>query len=161
MKYPWGNSRRYNSYSDYFRKEFGEWVQKLSIDAGFTCPNHDGTIGTGGCTYCNNDAFNPSYYTPSKSISQQITEGIEFHKNRYRRASKYLAYFQPYYNTYAPLPELRNIYYEALKFPEVFGLVIGTHPDCIDDKKLDFLQKLDEVYYLNLILTQIVEELLK
>jgi radical SAM protein (TIGR01212 family) len=148
MKFPWGHSRRFNAYSNYFLKEFGERVQKLSIDAGFTCPNRDGTVGTGGCTYCNNNAFNPSYCTPSKSISQQITEGIEFHQKRYRRANKYLAYFQPYSNTYAHLIKLISIYFEALKFPEIVGLVIGTRPDCIDDEKLDFLQKLSEKFYI-------------
>jgi radical SAM protein (TIGR01212 family) len=148
MKFPWGHNRRFNAYSNYFLKEFGERVQKLSIDAGFTCPNRDGTVGTGGCTYCNNGAFNPSYCTPSKSISQQIIEGIEFHQKRYRRANKYLAYFQPFSNTYASLDKLRNIYNEALKFPEVIGLVIGTRPDCIDDEKLDFLQKLSEKFYI-------------
>ncbi|MCK4407154.1 MAG: TIGR01212 family radical SAM protein [Bacteroidales bacterium] len=147
MKYPWGHSRRFNAYSNYILKEFGERVQKLSIDAGFTCPNHDGTVGTGGCTYCNNNAFNPSYCTPSKSISQQIIEGIEFHQKRYRRANKYLAYFQPFSNTYAPLDKLRNIYNEAIKFPEVIGLVIGTRPDCIDDKKLEFFSELSKKYY--------------
>ncbi|MBE9480326.1 MAG: TIGR01212 family radical SAM protein [Bacteroidetes bacterium] len=147
MKYPWGHSRRFNAYSNYILKEFGERVQKLSIDAGFTCPNRDGTVGTGGCTYCNNNAFNPSYCTPSKSISQQIIEGIEFHQKRYRRANKYLAYFQPFSNTYAPLDKLRNIYNEALKFPEVIGLVIGTRPDCIDDKKLEFFSELSKKYY--------------
>ncbi len=147
MKYPWGHSRRFNAYSNYILKEFGERVQKLSIDAGFTCPNHDGTVGTGGCTYCNNNAFNPSYCTPSKSISQQIIEGIEFHQKRYRRANKYLAYFQPFSNTYAPLDKLRNIYNEALKFPEVIGLVIGTRPDCIDDEKLEFFSELSKKYY--------------
>ena len=147
MKYPWGHSRRFNAYSNYILKEFGERVQKLSIDAGFTCPNRDGTVGTGGCTYCNNNAFNPSYCTPSKSISQQIIEGIEFHQKRYRRANKYLAYFQPFSNTYAPLDKLRNIYNEALKFSEVTGLVIGTRPDCIDDKKLEFFSELSKKYY--------------
>ena len=147
MKYPWGHSRRFNAYSNYILKEFGERVQKLSIDAGFTCPNRDGTVGTGGCTYCNNNAFNPSYCTPSKSISQQIIEGIEFHQKRYRRANKYLAYFQPFSNTYAPLDKLRNIYHEALKYPEVIGLVIGTRPDCIDDKKLEFFSELSKKYY--------------
>jgi len=148
MKFQWEHHRRFNAYSNYFLKEFGERIQKLSIDAGFTCPNRDGTVGTGGCTYCNNEAFNPSYCTPSKSISQQIIEGIEFHKKRYRRANKYLAYFQPFSNTYAPLDKLRNIYNEALKFPEVIGLVIGTRPDCIDDKKLDFFIELSKKYYI-------------
>ncbi len=100
MSYPWGHGRRFNDYAGYFRKHFGERVQKVSIDAGFTCPNRDGTLGTGGCTYCNNNAFNPSYCSVEKSISSQIREGIRFHARRYRRASRYLAYFQAYTNTY-------------------------------------------------------------
>jgi len=148
MTYPWNHSRRYNSYSEYFRKEFGQRVQKVAIDAGFSCPNRDGTKGTGGCTYCNNDAFNPSYCQPEKSISQQITEGIEFHKVRYRRANKYLAYFQAYSNTHAPLEELKKLYDEALAYPGVTGLVIGTRPDCIDDRKLEYFARLAKDYYI-------------
>ena len=100
--YPWGDNRRFNSYSGYFKRLFGERVQKVTIDAGFTCPNRDGNISAGGCTFCNNEAFNPSYCTPDKSIRQQIEEGIEFHNNRYRRAQNFLAYFQAYSNTYKP-----------------------------------------------------------
>ncbi|HDP74271.1 MAG TPA: TIGR01212 family radical SAM protein, partial [Bacteroidales bacterium] len=131
--YPWGDTRRYNSYSNYFKREFGGRVQKLAIDAGFTCPNRDGTVGIGGCTYCNNNAFNPNYCTPQKSITQQIEEGIEFHAVRYRHADRYLAYFQAYSNTYAPLEKLKVLYNEALSHPKVIGLVIGTRPDCVDE----------------------------
>ena len=92
MTYPWGDTRRFNSYAGYFRRLFGCRVQKLSVDAGFTCPNRDGTIGEGGCTFCNNGAFTPSYCMPSKSVGQQIAEGIEFHRNRYRSAQRYLVY---------------------------------------------------------------------
>ena len=137
MIYPWGDNRRFNSYSNYFKREFGGRVQKLTIDAGFTCPNRDGTVATGGCTYCNNDAFNPSYCTPSKSITQQINEGIEFHAVRYRRADRYLAYFQAFSNTHAPLDKLVKLYTEALANPKIIGLVIGTRPDCVDEQKLD------------------------
>ena len=98
----------YNSYADYFKGIFGGRIQKVTIDAGFTCPNRDGTVARGGCTYCNNDSFNPSYCHPSKSIGQQIEEGIEFHAKRYRRASGFLAYFQAYSNTYKPLEELKK-----------------------------------------------------
>ncbi|MCE5347395.1 MAG: TIGR01212 family radical SAM protein [Bacteroidales bacterium] len=146
-KYPWGHERRFNSYSDYFRSVYGARVQKVSIDAGFTCPNRDGTKGYGGCTYCNNDAFNPSYCIPSKTITQQIKEGIEFHKWRYDRAVSYLAYFQAYSNTYAPLERLKKLYEEALSFPGVIGLVIGTRPDCIDEEKLAYLKELSGKYY--------------
>ncbi len=145
--YPWGHNRRFNAYSNFFKKEVGVRVQKLSIDAGFTCPNRDGTKGRGGCTYCNNDAFNPSYCDPQKPVEQQIREGMEFHEWRYRRASKYLAYFQPYSNTYAPLDELKGIYEQALQFPGIIGLVIGTRPDCIDDEKLAYFKELSKTHY--------------
>ena len=142
MTYPWGDNRRFNSYSNYFTKQFGSRVQKISIDAGFSCPNRDGKISTGGCTFCSNEAFNPSYCKPEKSIKQQIEEGIEFHQKRYRRANQYLAYFQPFSNTYKPLEELKSIYAQALEIPEIAGIVIGTRPDLIDE---DILQHLDEI----------------
>jgi len=145
--YPWEHSRRFNAYSNYFRKIFGERVQKLSIDAGFTCPNRDGSRGRGGCTYCNNDAFNPSYCNPSKSVEQQIKEGMEFHAWRYKKPAKFLAYFQPYSNTYAGLDELKKIYDQALGFPDIVGLVIGTRPDCIDDEKLEYFSILAKTHY--------------
>jgi len=145
--YPWGDSRRFNSYAAYFKRAFGKRIQKVTIDAGFTCPNRDGSLGTGGCSYCNNSSFNPSYCSPKKSITQQINEGIEFHINRYRRADKFLAYFQAYSNTYAPLEYLKKIYSEALSHPSIIGLVIGTRPDCIDSEKLDYFQMLSEKYY--------------
>ena len=112
--FPWRHNRRYNSYSEYFKREFGTRVQKVTIDAGFTCPNRDGSKGVGGCTYCNNDAFNPSYCQPHKTVTHQITEGIEFHQKRYRRAKNYLAYFQAYSNTYGSLDHLKSLYNEAL-----------------------------------------------
>ncbi|PKP31637.1 MAG: TIGR01212 family radical SAM protein, partial [Bacteroidetes bacterium HGW-Bacteroidetes-17] len=148
MDYSWGHKRRFNAYANYFKQEFGERVQKLSIDAGFTCPNRDGKVGRGGCTYCNNDAFNPSYCESGKSVSQQIEEGIEFHSNRYRRANKYLAYFQAYSNTYADHEHLKTIYEEALGKPEIIGLVIGTRPDCVNEKLLDYFKELSERYYI-------------
>lgn len=147
-KYPWGNGRRFNAYSNYFRLIYGARVQKVSIDAGFTCPNRDGSKGTGGCTYCNNDAFNPSYCKPVKSVSDQIGEGIEFHKWRYSEAVSYLAYFQAFSNTYAPIDRLKALYEEALNYPGVIGLIIGTRPDCIDDEKLAYLKKLSEKKYI-------------
>lgn len=147
-RFPRGNEKRYNSYNEYFKQQFGERVQKVSVDAGFTCPNRDGTLAFGGCTYCNNDAFNPSYCQPSKPIKQQLQEGIEFHLKRYRRANKYLAYFQTYSNTYAPLDKLKKIYSEALSHPKVIGLVIGTRPDCVDDEKLEYLSLLNKDHYL-------------
>ena len=148
--YLWGHQRRFNNYAEYFRAIFGERVQKVTIDAGFTCPNRDGSKGLGGCTYCNNDAFNPSYCMPEKSVTQQITEGVEFHANRYRRANKFLAYFQAFSNTYASINQLRKLYTEALSVPGIIGLVIGTRPDCVDTEKLDFFQELAEKYYVTI-----------
>ncbi len=147
--YPWGSTRRFNAFSNYCLTHFGERIQKLSVNAGFSCPNRDGTISINGCSYCNNSAFNPSYCTPEKSITQQLTEGIEFHSKRYRRAGKYLAYFQTFSNTHAPLSVLKEKYSEALKHPLIAGLVIGTRPDCIDNEKLDYLEKLSEKYYIS------------
>jgi radical SAM protein (TIGR01212 family) len=146
--YPWGHERRFNAYSNYFRNIYGARVQKVSIDAGFTCPNRDGAKGFGGCTYCNNDAFNPSYCKSVKSVSEQIGEGIKFHKWRYNEAVSYLAYFQAYSNTYAPLEKLKILYEEALNYPGVVGLIIGTRPDCIDDEKLEYIKELSERYYI-------------
>ena len=134
--------KRYNSYAGYFRDRYGGRLQKLVVDAGFTCPNRDGTVGTGGCSYCDNAAFHPGYSTPGKSITQQLDEGIEFHKVRYRGASHYLAYFQSFSNTYGSVDRLRRVYSEALAHPQVAGIVIGTRPDCIDDAKLDLLEEL-------------------
>ena len=167
MTYFWGDNRRFNSYSNYFTKQFGGRVQKISIDAGFSCPNRDGKISTGGCTFCSNAAFNPSYCQPEKSIRQQIEEGIEFHQRRYRRANKYLAYFQPFSNTYKPLEELKGIYnqaFEAMSFlrghvgsresmaskPEIIGIVIGTRPDLVDEALLRHLNEIQKTHYVML-----------
>lgn len=150
MTYPWGDERRFNSYSRYFAKQFGGRVQKISIDAGFSCPNRDGKISTGGCTFCNNESFNPSYCRPEKSVKQQIEEGIEFHQRRYRRTNKYLAYFQPFSNTYKPIEELKCIYQQALDVPEIAGIVIGTRPDLIDEDVLQYLGEIQKTHYVML-----------
>lgn len=136
------DGKRYNSFVGYFKRKYGERLQKIVLDAGFTCPNRDGSVGRGGCTYCDNAAFHPSYSTSGKSIRQQLDEGIEFHKVRYRTTEHYLAYFQAYSNTYAPLERLRQLYEEALSHPQVVGIVIGTRPDCVDEAKLDYLAEL-------------------
>jgi uncharacterized protein len=146
--FPWGSRRRFNAYPDYLRKKLGGRVQKLTIDAGFSCPNRDGTKGLGGCTFCLNEAFNPSYCNPAKSITQQISEGIAFHATRYRRAEKYLAYFQAFSNTYASVDILKMKYQEALGCEGVIGLVIGTRPDCMDEQKLMLLQELSKKFYI-------------
>ena len=134
--------KRYNTFTGFFKNVYGERLQKVVIDAGMTCPNRDGSKGLGGCTYCDNAAFHPGYSTPGKPIALQIDEGIEFHRVRYRNARKFLAYFQSYSNTYAPLEKLRKLYLEALSHPDIAGLVIGTRPDCVDEEKLDFLASL-------------------
>ena len=108
-----GNGKRYNSFVGYYREKYGERLQKIVLDAGFTCPNRDGTVGRGGCTYCDNAAFHPGYSTPGKTLRQQTDEGIEFHRVRYRNAGHYLAYFQSYSNTYAPVAHLQELYTEA------------------------------------------------
>lgn len=148
--YVWGDDRPYNSYAAYFRRLFGSRVQKVAVNAGFTCPNRDGSISTGGCTFCNNSAFTPSYCQPTKSVTEQIAEGIEFHRRRYRTATRYLAYFQSFSNTYAPLEQLRALYDEALANPLVAGIVVGTRPDCVDEQKLDYFASLAESHYVTL-----------
>ncbi len=140
MGFPEG--KRYNSFVGYFRRKYGERLQKIVLDAGFTCPNRDGKVGRGGCTYCDNAAFHPSYSTAGKSLHQQMDEGIEFHKVRYRTTEHYLAYFQSFSNTYAPLERLKQLYEEALSHPSVVGIVVGTRPDCVDEQKLDYLAEL-------------------
>lgn len=142
MIFPWGDERRFNSYAAYFRRVFGHRMQKVTINAGFTCPNRDGKISTGGCTFCDNAAFTPSYCDARKSITQQIDEGIEFHRKRYRTAQQYLAYFQSFSNTYAPIERLRECYDEALAHPDIAGIVVGTRPDCVDELKLDYFAEL-------------------
>lgn len=139
----------YNSYSDYFKSLFGGRVQKVTLNADFTCPNRDGSKGFNGCIFCDNEAFNPSYCKPEKSILLQISEGIEFHQNRYRRAVAYLAYFQAFSNTYASIDVLKKKYEEALSHPEIKGLIIGTRPDCIDDEVCKLLHEISQKYYVN------------
>ena len=143
-KYAFPDGKRYNSFVGYFKRRYGERLQKIVLDAGFTCPNRDGKVGRGGCTYCDNAACHPAYSTAGKSLHQQMDEGIEFHKVRYRTTEHYLAYFQSFSNTYAPLSRLRELYEEALEHPDVVGIVIGTRPDCVDEEKLDYLADLSQ-----------------
>ena len=131
-----------NAYGKWLSSLTGYKTQKISIHAGFTCPNRDGTLGTTGCTYCNNQTFNPAYCQLAKSITRQLEEGKQFFGKKYPQMH-YLAYFQAYTNTYAPLPELRGKYLEALSVPLVDGIVIGTRPDCVSDEVLDLLAELN------------------
>lgn len=133
----------YNGYGAWMRRQFPFRVQKISIDAGFSCPNRDGHISHGGCTFCDNRTFNPSYCQPSKSITEQITEGKEFFRHKYPDM-KYLAYFQAFSNTYATLDTLQRRYEEALSAEDVVGIVIGTRPDCVSDEILNYLESLNQ-----------------
>jgi len=144
--YPWGHKNPYNDFSTYFKKQFNTRIQKIAVDAGFTCPNRDGKKGRGGCTYCNNNTFNPFYCSPQKTISTQLEEGINFFSKKYR-TQEYLAYFQAYSNTYADIELLKKYYNEALNVDGIIGLVIATRPDCVNEALLDYLQKLAEKYY--------------
>jgi len=142
----WGHQKRYNDFPTYFRNWFAERVQKVSVDAGFTCPNRDGKKGIGGCTYCNNKTFKPRYCNLENSVTSQIQQGIDFFARKYK-SMKFLAYFQAYTNTYAPLDDLKRLYDEALKHPKVVGLVISTRPDCVDEPLLDYLAELEKKTY--------------
>ena len=144
----WFSDRPFNAYSSYMKRTFGQRIQKLSIDAGFTCPNRDGKISNNGCTFCSNDAFNPSYCRNFSSITEQINEGIKFHQWRYKKVKQYFAYFQAYSNTYASLDVLKQKYEEALSHENICGIVIGTRPDCIDKDKLQYLQDLNKDYHI-------------
>ncbi|TNJ45723.1 TIGR01212 family radical SAM protein [Tamlana fucoidanivorans] len=141
--------KRYLDYSSYIKYTFGERIQKISLNIGFSCPNRDGSKGYGGCTYCNNETFNPDYCKPQKSISQQLEEGIDRFSKKYK-TQKYLAYFQAYTNTYTDIASLKSMYEEALQVPNVIGLVIGTRPDCISDDIIDYLSKLSKDFYVSL-----------
>lgn len=135
------NPQLYNDYGSWIRSQFSFHVQKISIDGGFSCPNRDGKVSAGGCTFCDNRTFNPSYCNPAKSIREQIQTGKDFFARKYP-TMRYLAYFQAYSNTYAPLDTLRRRYEEALSQDGVVGIVIGTRPDCVTEETLDYLEEL-------------------
>ena len=137
------NTPHYNDYGTWIRRQFPYRVQKISIDAGFTCPNRDGRISTGGCIYCDNRTFNPSYCQRRHSVTQQLEEGKRFFAHKYPDM-KYLAYFQAFTNTYAPLSQLKALYEEALQVDDIVGIVIGTRPDCVSDELLDYLAELNQ-----------------
>src|SRR5688500_12563679 len=139
---------RYYAYNYFLRQKFGERVQKVSVDAGFTCPNVDGTVAIGGCTFCDNRSFSPSRRVPRMDIRDQIDDGIRRLKTRYD-CDKFLAYFQPATNTYAPVSKLRPLFERALEHEKVVGLAIGTRPDCVPDDVLDLLTELAGRTYLS------------
>ncbi|GJM60155.1 TIGR01212 family radical SAM protein [Persicobacter diffluens] len=138
----WDSGRRYNAYVDYLKQTYGGRIQKVSINADFTCPNRDGSLGRGGCTFCNNDSFTPSYVRENPSITTQLEKGLKFLKKRYKRTAKFVGYFQAYTNTYGDLEDLKKVYEEALAHPDIEGLVIGTRPDCINEAQLDYFEAL-------------------
>ncbi|REE83682.1 hypothetical protein BX611_0976 [Lutibacter oceani] len=141
--------KRYNDYGSFIKLHFGERVQKIALDIGFSCPNRDGSKGYGGCTYCNNNTFNPDYCKPQKSIQKQLEEGILFFSKK-KKYTKFLAYFQAYTNTYSDFESLKKMYEEALNVKGIVGLVIGTRPDCISEKIINYLDELSKTYFISL-----------
>ena len=147
---PWRSAGlRYYSYNFFLRKKFGQRVQKVSLDAGFTCPNVDGTVAVGGCTFCDNRSFSPSRRVRRRDIWDQLDDGIRRLKHKYDAVDKFIAYFQPATNTYGPVEELRELFGRALSHPKVVGLAIGTRPDCVPGEVLDLLQELASRAYLS------------
>jgi radical SAM protein (TIGR01212 family) len=147
---PHFNERRYFAWNDWMKREYGARIQKISVDAGFTCPNRDGTLGRGGCSFCSNRAFTPSYLLHTRDVHAQLATGITFAQRRYPRATRYLAYFQSYTNTYDNLARLQACYEQALAHPGIAGLVIGTRPDCLPEDVLAYLAKLSRRYIVEL-----------
>lgn len=139
--------QRYNEFGNWLKEQLGVKAQKISLNAGFTCPNRDGRVGIGGCTYCNNQTFNPDYCVTDKTVARQLEEGKSFFARKYPEM-KYLAYFQAYTNTYDSIDNLRAKYEEALSVPDVVGLVIGTRPDCMPDALLDYLSEVNRRTFL-------------
>lgn len=128
----------YRKLNDYLKEKYGGRIQKLAIDAGFTCPNRDGSKASGGCTFCNNLSFSP-YAMSRKTVQDQIEKSMEFYKNRFKNIKGFLAYFQAFTNTYAPVEKLREIYDQAMNYDEIIGMSIGTRPDCVPDEVLDLI----------------------
>lgn len=137
-----------NEFGAYIKERFGERIQKITVDAGFTCPNRDGKVGVGGCTFCNNKKFNPGGDKLGEDLTTQIQTQIISLQKKYKNAKKFIVYFQAFSNTYAPIEQLKKLYLEALAYPDVIGLTIGTRPDCINEETIDFLSELAEKYYI-------------
>ncbi|MFT4173426.1 MAG: TIGR01212 family radical SAM protein [Rhodocyclaceae bacterium] len=136
------HGRRYNAYNDWVKYTYGCRLQKISLDAGFTCPNRDGSRGSHGCSFCNNRSFTPAYLQGVDDIHAQIETGLTQVQRRYGLKERYVAYFQTYSNTYGSVERLRSAYQVALAHPQISGLVIGTRPDCLPDEVLDYLAEL-------------------
>lgn len=144
--FPWGHHRRYNDYPTFIKKKLGGRVQKISINAGFTCPNRDGSKDVKGCSYCNNNTFRPGYCEPDKTVTEQVEEGVAFFAKKYPDM-RFLAYFQSYSNTYGELELLDQVYSQALNHDKVVGLVIGTRPDCVNEEILDLIAQKSKDYF--------------
>jgi len=140
---------RYNTYRPYIKEKLGYRVNKLSVDMGFTCPNRDGNLAVGGCVYCNNDSFVPPYARARFSMDQQITNGMDYLKKRFK-AEKFIVYFQSYTNTYDSVEKLEEMYRNALKYEDVIGIAVGTRSDCIDEEKINMFEKLAKHCYVSL-----------
>jgi len=140
------NKKRYNQYSAYLKEKFGVKVYKITLDAGFSCPNRDGTISSGGCIFCGDDGSFSQAHSNKLSISEQLDEGIKNLSERFK-AEKFMSYFQAFSNTYKPVNELEKIYTEALNHKDIVGISIGTRPDCIDDDKLKLISSFKDDYY--------------
>ena len=140
------STKPYRDFTSYLSESFAFKVQKISVNAGFSCPNRDGSKGRGGCTYCNNKSFSPDYSPRIKTVSEQLEEGIEFFSHKYTEM-KYLAYFQSYTNTYESVEKLIDLYEEALAYPNVVGLVVSTRPDCMPSELLDYFEMISAKHF--------------
>jgi len=143
---PFRGGSRYNSYGAFLKEKFGCRVSKVVVDAGFSCPNRDGTVGVGGCSYCNNEAFRPATATSGDPVARQVERGIAYLRQRYR-AQKFIVYFQPFTNTFAPLEKLIPLYESAFADPDVIGIAIGTRPDCVEEDKIAWLENLARTHF--------------
>jgi uncharacterized protein len=140
---------RFRSYNRWLQDKFGQRVYKVIVDAGFTCPNRDGTVATGGCTYCNNNSFRPPSAIKTDPVRDQVRDGIEYIRKRFD-AKKFIVYFQPFSNTYAGTEYLRSLYTNALDHPDVVGLAIGTRPDCVDSEKIRMIEEIAQRTFVSL-----------
>lgn len=138
--------KRYNQFSAYLKNKFGAKVYKITLDAGFSCPNRDGTISTGGCIFCDDGGSFSQAHSNLLSIEEQVNIGAKTLHDRFK-AEKFMSYFQAYTNTYKPVNELERIYKSALNHPDVIGLSIGTRPDCVEDDKLNLISEIAQDYY--------------
>jgi len=144
-----GGEERFRSYNKWLKEKFGERVYKVIVDAGFTCPNRDGSIAAGGCAYCNNNSFRPPSAIKTDPIRDQVREGIEYIRKRFD-ANKFIVYFQPFTNTYGKTGYLRQLYMDAIEHPEVVGLAIGTRPDCVDAEKIQMIDEIAQRTFVSL-----------